>query len=102
MVRDNTVLVPLLQHFVEFDGPDVNQTSFRLIAIQSLPNKSWGKLDAKVPVDWENDNAIPASVELQLGRMFAESFGAYLDGLVGVGGDRPYEWGVGVGLRFAF
>ena len=102
MARDNTVVVPLLQHFVEFDGPDVNQTSFRLIAIQSLPNKSWGKLDAKVPVDWENDNEIPASLELQLGRMFSKSFGAYLDGLVGVGGDRPYDWGMGAGLRFTF
>ena len=47
LVRGGTVLVPLLQHFVEYDGPDVNQTSFRLIAIQSLPNNFWGKLDAK-------------------------------------------------------
>jgi hypothetical protein len=102
MSRDNTVLVPLVQHFVEFDGPDVSQTSFRLITIQSLPNKSWMKLDAKVPVDWENDSEIPASAEVQLGRMFSESFGSYLDGLVGVGGDRPYEWGIGVGARFTF
>jgi len=27
-VRGNTVLVPLIQHFAEFDGPDVNQTAF--------------------------------------------------------------------------
>jgi hypothetical protein len=51
LVRGGTVLVPLVQHFVEYDGPDINQTSFRLIAIQSLPNDFWGKLDAKVPVD---------------------------------------------------
>jgi hypothetical protein len=26
---------------LEYNGPDVNQTSFRLIAIQSLPNNFW-------------------------------------------------------------
>ena len=101
LVKGGTVLVPLLQHFVSYDGPDVTQTSLRLIGIQSLPNSFWGKLDAKVPVDWVN-NAVPASVEVQLGKMFLPSFGTYVDGLFGVGGDRPYDWGVGVGLRFNY
>ncbi len=102
LAKGGTVVVPLVQHFVEYNGPAVNQTAFRLIAIQSLPKGSWGKLDAKLPVDWENDNAIPASAEIQLGRMFMPSFGVYIDGLVGVGNDRPYDWGVGVGLRFRY
>ena len=102
MARNNTVLIPLVQHFVDYDGPDVNTTSFRLIAIQSLPNKFWGKLDAKMPVDWENDNAILASAEVQLGKMFTPSFGTYMEGLFGIGGDRPYDWGVGVGARFNY
>ncbi len=102
LVRGDWVLVPLVQHFMDFDGPDVNQTAFRVITIKSLPNKFWGKLDAKVPIDWANDNAIPATVEVQLGKMFIPSFGVYLDGLVGIGGDRPYDWGVGIGLRFRY
>ena len=77
-------------------------SAFRLIAIQPLPNKFWGKLDAKIPVDWEHDNAIPASAEVQLGRMFTPSFGIYVDGLFGIGGDRPYDWGVGLGVRFNY
>ena len=102
MLKRGLVLVPLVQHFTEYDGPDVSQTSFRLIAIQRLPNKFWAKLDAKLPIDWENDNAIPATAELQLGKTFTQSFAAYVDGLVGIGGDRPYDWGVGVGLRFNY
>ncbi len=102
LVRGSTVLVPIVQHFVDYDGPDVNTTAFRLIAIQSLPNKFWGKLDAKIPVDWENDNDIPATLEVQLGKMFAPWFGTYVDGLFGIGGDRPYDWGVGVGVRFNY
>jgi hypothetical protein len=101
LVRGGTVLVPLLQHFVGYDGPDVSQTSIRLIAIQSLPNDFWGKLDAKIPFDWENDE-VPATVEPQLGKMFTPAFGTYVDGLFGVGGDRPYDWGVGLGVRFNY
>ena len=101
-VRGNTVLVPLVQHYVEISGPNVNTTAFRLIGIQTLPNKCWAKLDARLPFDWENDNAIPASLELQLGKMFTPKFGIYTDGLVGIGGDKPFDWGVGVGVRFNY
>jgi hypothetical protein len=102
LVRGGTVLVPIVQHFVEYDGPNVNKTSLRLIAIQALPNKYWGKLDAKLPVDWSDDMAFPATFEVQLGKMFSPSFGLYMDGLVGVGGDKPYDWGLGVGVRFNY
>ena len=46
-------------------------TAARLIAIQSLANNYWGKLDLIIPVDWENDKAIPATAEVQLGKMFS-------------------------------
>jgi hypothetical protein len=42
----------------------------RLIGIQSLQNNYWLKLDAIVLSDWEKDNAIPATFEVQLGKMF--------------------------------
>ena len=48
------------------------------------------------------DNAVPATGEVQLGRMFSPSFGVYVDGLFGIGADKPYEWGVGVGVRFNY
>ncbi len=102
MPGNGLVLIPLVQHFWEYNGPDVNQTAFRLIAIQPLPHNFWGKLDAKVPVDWEHDNDVPASAEVQIGKMFTPRFGTYLDGLVGIGSDRPYEWGVGLGVRFTY
>lgn len=102
LMKGATVLVPLVQHFVSYDGPSVNDTAFRLIAIQSLPNQFWAKLDAKVPVQWDNDQAVPATAEVQLGKMFNKSFGVYADGLFGLGGDKPYEWGAGLGLRFNY
>jgi hypothetical protein len=102
LVKGDTVLVPLVQQFVSYDGPDVNTTAFRLIAIQSMSNDIWLKIDAKVSVEWENDNAVPTTMEVQMGKMYSPSFGVYLDGLIGIGGDKPYDWGVGVGARFNY
>jgi hypothetical protein len=101
-VKGNTTLIPLVQHYISYDGPDVSTTAFRLIAIQSLPNSFWVKLDAIVPVEWKNDNAVPATWEAQLGKLFSPSFGVYTDLLIGIGGNKPYEWGVGVGVRFNY
>jgi len=52
------VLIPLVQQFLSYSGEDVNTTAFRLIAIKPLPGKMWTKLDAKVPIDWEHDEAV--------------------------------------------
>jgi len=95
-------LIPLVQHFTDYNGNTVNTTAFRAIMIKPLPEKSWLKLDARVPIDWENDNAIPATAELQLGRTYSKGIGAYADLLVGLGSDRPYDWGLGVGVRFSY
>jgi hypothetical protein len=100
-VKGGTVLVPLFQQFLSYNGPDVNITAISLIAIQSFPKNFWGKLDAKLPFDWEND-IVPATAEVQVGKMFVPSFGIYADGLIGIGGDKPYEWGVGLGARFNY
>jgi hypothetical protein len=67
----------------------------------SLSGGYWGKLDAKVPYDWD-DETVPAIVEVQFGRMFNQGFGLYLEALAGVGDDRPYDWGAGLGLRFVY
>ena len=96
------VVVPLVHHFLSYDGPDVNTTAFRLIGIQSLANNHRGKLDVKLLVEWDNDNALPATAEVQLGKMFSPSFGVYTDGLLGIGGDRPYDWGIRVGVCFNY
>jgi hypothetical protein len=100
-MKGDTVMIPLVQHFASYSGPDVSMTAIRVIAIQSLANELWFKADVKFPFDWENDT-VPASAEVQLGKMFSPKFGTYLDGLFGIGSDKPYDWGVGVGVRFSY
>ena len=95
-------LIPLIQQFVSYKGDDINTTATRLIAIKSLPKRVWMKYDLIVPIDWENDNAIPATVEVQLGKMINKNFGLYAEVGAGLGSDRPYDWGAGVGARFMY
>jgi hypothetical protein len=102
LVKGDTVLVPLVQHFVSYNGPDVKTTALRLIAIEAFENNYWGKLDLIIPIEWENNNAVPATGEVQLGKMFSSTYGFYVDALFGIGTDRPYEWGVGIGGRYNF
>ena len=99
--ESNLTLIPLVQQFLSYDGPSVNITAFRLIALKPLPNAMWLRLDTKIPFDWENDT-VPASFEVELGKMFEGGWGLYGTGFFGIGGDRLYDWGVGTGLRFTF
>lgn len=97
-----TLLIPLVQHFVNYNGSDVNLTAFRVIALQALPEQTWLKLDLKVPVDWEHDNKVPASGELQFGKNINNHLALYADVLGGIGGDRPFDWGAGAGIRIKY
>jgi hypothetical protein len=101
-LQGGTMLIPLVQQFWSYNGKDVNTTALRLIGMQPLPQQMWLKLDAKVPVEWENDRAVPITAELQLGKNINKHIALYVDGLAGIGGDSPYDWGVGTGLRFKY
>ncbi len=95
-------LIPLVQQFISYNGDtDVSTTSARLIALKPFGDGYWVKLDAKVPYDWENETW-PITAELQVGYNFGPSWAIYADGLVGIGNDRPYDAGAGLGLRFKF
>ena len=100
-LKSGTAIIPLIQQFVEVSGEDVNLTAARVIALQPLPGNAWLKLDAKVPYDWENDT-VPADIELQYGINFNPKFALYVDAKAGIGGDKLYDWGAGIGLRFKY
>ena len=101
MLEQGWVLIPLVQHFHGISGVDLNITAARLIAIKTLPNEWWLKLDAKLPYDWEA-KTIPADAEIQLGKNINKKLALYVEGQFGIGGDRLYDWGVGLGIRFKF
>ncbi len=100
--KTGLTLIPLVQHFKSYNGSsNINQTSARLIAIQPFGESYWVKLDAKIPYDWEN-NIWPATAEIQLGKNTSKKLALYGDILIGLGSDRPYDYGFGVGVRFIY
>lgn len=97
-----TALIPLVQHFEDIgSGPSISTTVLRLIALQPFPDGYWGKADVKLPYDWE-EYEWPVEGELELGKMFTPNFGVFVQGLIGIGGNRPYTYGAGLGLRINF
>ncbi len=95
------MIIPLLQHFYGFSGEDWNVTAARMIALKPLPNAWWLKLDVKLPYNWEAET-VPAEAEIQIGKNVSDKLALYIDGLVGIGDDRTYDWGSGLGIRFKF
>lgn len=100
--KTGTVLLPLIQHFESYNGPtDISQTALRLIAIQPFAEAYWAKLDVIAPYDW-NKNIWPVTAELQLGYSIQPGLALYTDLLFGIGSDRPYDQGLGIGIRFNY
>ena len=100
-LKSGLSVVPLLQHYTSINGPDINTTALRLIAVQPFNTDWWLKADARVPYDWENET-VPATAEFQVGKNISSGKALYVEGLIGLGSDRLYDWGVGVGLRFKY
>ena len=97
-----TTLIPLVQHYMSYSGNNVKTTGLRLIALQPLPNQTWLKLDVISPFDWAEDGTIRGAGEIQYGVNLNESLALYTDGLVGFGGGKLFDWGLGLGLRFKY
>ncbi len=100
-MQSGLTLIPLVQQFLSVSGEDVNITAARVIALQPLAKQRWLKADVIVPYDWETDT-VPAQAELQYGVNVNQQVALYVDGLVGLGHDRLFEWGIGVGLRIKY
>jgi len=100
--KTGLTLIPLLQHYESYNGAtDISQTAMRLIALQPFGDGFWAKLDFKLPYDWNND-LWPASAELQIGKNLRPGLAVYGDLFVGLGSDRMYDKGIGIGLRFNY
>ncbi len=91
-----------MQHFLSYrGGTDISTTALRLIVIKPFGKGYWVKADVKAPYEWENDKW-PVSAEVQVGYNINKKWAIYAEGFVGIGRDRPYNAGVGVGLRFKY
>jgi hypothetical protein len=66
-----------------------------------LERGTGASLDAKNPYDWENEKWLPTA-EVQFGYNINETLAVFAEALIGIGKDRPYDGGGGLGLRFKY
>lgn len=98
--KGNTTLVPLVQHYWSFSGPDVNTTGARLIAIQKFGQGWWTKGDIIAPYDW-NTSSVFGTAELELGKMITGNIGIYGSLITGFA-DSALDNGGSINIRFVF
>ena len=76
-----------------------------MIWIRKLPMLGgWFKADYKAQIDHNDGGKYTSILELQLGKMFGPSVGAYAEAFFGddVLNSQQYDMGVGIGLRFMY
>jgi hypothetical protein len=101
------IFAPTYQHSLSFAGDDdrrdVNESVIDLyLVITAKDKKSWWIVDPTIAIDWENDENVPVTLEVEYGRNIGTLFGGalnfYVRPGVGIGQDRPYDWNVEVGF----
>ncbi len=78
-------------------------TGPRVIFIRKIPQiRGWLKLDNKFSIDHEQSGQTTNVLETQVGTMLTPRIGLYGEYLLRTGGQKPYDWGLGVAVRVMF
>ena len=109
MPTESDSIIALVQYFYSYDthdgGSRVRKTGPRLIYIRVLPAiVGWFKADYKMEIDHKDDEDYDSTLELQLGTMFTERLGAYIEGFLGdnVFSSDQYNYSMGFGIRYMY
>ena len=104
----HSLFVPGYQYLFGVGGDDstvgVSRSQIDLYFVWLLgQGKFWLIVDPQVVLDHENKTE-PALIEVEWGYMIAQAVGVstYIRPGVGIGGDRPYDWNLEVGLKFVW
>jgi hypothetical protein len=106
-LNSNMIFAPTYQHNLSFAGDDarndVNESVFDFYFVYTADDKeSWVTVDPALVIDWENNEAIPFSIEVQYGRKLGTLWGGAVNGFIqpgiGIGQDRAIDWNIEVGI----
>jgi hypothetical protein len=105
-INKNTIFAPSYQHDFSFAGDDdradVNQSVFDLYFVfTSDDKKQFIQVDPQIILDWENDKEqfiFKTTFGQRVGSLWGGAVNFTVAPSVGIGNDRPYDWGVEVGL----
>lgn len=91
-----------LQHIRSYNGSsDINASSLSITGVRQFRKAGWISSNIVITRDWEYE-AWRSSLSLQAGYSFARGKAIYVDGMAGIGADRLFDVGAGLGLRFYY
>lgn len=92
----------ILQHTRSYNGSsDINASTLSITGVRQFRKDGWVSSNLVIVRDWEYDAWRP-SFSLQAGYNFDKGKAIYIDGMAGVGQDRLFDAGAGIGLRFYY
>ena len=106
----NSVFFPNIQHYFSVAGQDdradVNFTTVRPNLLTRWPNKVYTFLEPQFTIDWDNNDKVGFTVELEVGKILSINVAAWARPGVGVinRGDvsQVYDWNIELGMRYVF
>lgn len=102
------LFAPIYQHNFDLGGDDarghVSEGYLDLYVVKPLPKqKMWVIFDPTVTFDYENNDRVNCTFDLEIGKMVAKVWGGvasvYARPSLGVGNSRPYDWSVETGIK---
>jgi hypothetical protein len=92
----------VLQHTQSYNGSsDIEATTLSITTVRQFRKAGWISSNVVIIRDWEY-NAWRSSFSLQAGYGFGNGKAIYVNGMAGLGRDRLFDVGAGLGLRFNY
>lgn len=100
----NKIFAPSLQQKLSAadagdDRDDILQTQVDLYFVWKPTKTQWLIIDPQTVYDWETD-AFFNQTEVEWGRLIGSGTSTYVRPGVSIGGDRPLDWNLEVGLKY--
>lgn len=100
-------LIPLYTQDMSFagkpDSPTVNRGTARFFVNYSLPKGRYVSSETQLLINYANDNDVDAFQRFELGKAFKNGTVFYIKPGIGIApGNFNREWGMELGMRFAF
>lgn len=105
---NNFIFAPAYQHNISVSGDDsradINEGYLDFYMVKTTKNKyQWLVLDPHLIIDYENDNHVSGTVEVEAGSLVGRMLGGvgsvYLRPGVGFGDYRIYNWNIQLGFK---
>ena len=110
IAKYNSIFFPNIQHYFSVAGSgnrrDVNFTTLKPNLLTRWPNKIYTFFEPQFTIDWENNDKVGLTAELEVGKILSKNIAAWARPGVGLINrnevSQVYEWNFELGMRYIF